>query len=428
MRELAEALRDASRQDSKVNPAPEHYRAFVSPPRERSEMPTRPARLTYAPRWRALVPGIDLRGTFLCGDRLLVGTAAETFCLARATGEVLWRVPTARGTNVVTPCGLARVLADGTLDVHDFRSGEVAVRTRLAPRIGGPAAGAVVHGPGLPKLLVVTEGERHLVAIDLGTGEARWRFAWGRGGTVRMKRAGKLLYLASSDSALTALDVTNGTVVWRLRDRLRFRGLPTLDHDSLFAVAGGTSSATQAYSIDPFSGQVRWRVPLDPGTTEGPPLAARGVVGVCIRRPRGLELIALDRETGSVKWRTNGPVVPSGTSWLAVDDILIGNTPTGELLAIEAADGQLRYRHVLGRSLEADTPRRLEPVLRSGAIFVPHVDVHVFRPADGGLLSRIGPCDAIPDLLRVDERCDVYVAEESGHLVSFSAGPRLRLV
>ena len=59
---------------------------------------------------------------------------------------------------------------------------------------------------------------------------------------------------------------------------------------------------------------------------------------------------------------------------------------------------------------------------------VPHVDVHVFRPNDGAHLATIGPCDAIPDLLRVDERCDVYVAEESGHMVAFGAGPRLSLV
>jgi hypothetical protein len=67
-------------------------------------------------------------------------------------------------------------------------------------------------------------------------------------------------------------------------------------------------------------------------------------------------------------------------------------------------------------------------VLRSGALFVPHVDVHVFRPSDGAHLAQIGPCDAIPDLLRVDERCDVYVAEESGHMAAFGVGPRLSLV
>ncbi len=59
---------------------------------------------------------------------------------------------------------------------------------------------------------------------------------------------------------------------------------------------------------------------------------------------------------------------------------------------------------------------------------MPHVDVHVFRPSDGAHLAQIGPCDAIPDLLRVDERCDVYVAEESGHMAAFGVGPRLTLV
>jgi hypothetical protein len=36
--------------------------------------------------------------------------------------------------------------------------------------------------------------------------------------------------------------------------------------------------------------------------------------------------------------------------------------------------------------------------------------------------------DLIPDLVRVDDRCDVYVAEESGHLTAFGAGAKLSLV
>jgi hypothetical protein len=73
-------------------------------------------------------------------------------------------------------------------------------------------------------------------------------------------------------------------------------------------------------------------------------------------------------------------------------------------------------------------PRRLEPILRSGALFVPHTDVAVVRPRDGALLGTVGPTEAIPDLLRVDEMGSVYVAEESGHLVCFGALPRLCLV
>ena len=66
-------------------------------------------------------------------------------------------------------------------------------------------------------------------------------------------------------------------------------------------------------------------------------------------------------------------------------------------------------------------------VLRSGALFVPQSEVHVVRPHDGTILGRV-PDDIIPDLLRVGERCDVYVAEESGHLGAYEAGPRLTLV
>jgi outer membrane protein assembly factor BamB len=451
VREAAEVLREACRDDSRVNPSPESYRAFLGagPRDEPAHAPgfvaSAPSRLRYALRWRALVPGIDLRATFLCGDRLVVGGAAETFCLDRSTGEVLWRAPTERATSVVTPLGIARLHADGELAVHDFGTGEVTLRSWLAPRTGGPPAGAVVNIPGLPRLLIVTEGERHLVALDLASGEPRWRFAWGKKGTLRLKRAGRLLYFTSGDTALTALDVLTGEVVWRARDRLRFRGPPVLGQDAVFAVAGGVHSRAHLLSVDAFSGRTRWMSPVSDGaatasprgqisaedavlTVEGAPLPVDGAVAIAIRDRRGVKLAAWERETGRPLWTTSSYVAPPGTSWLAVDDLLIGNTPTGELVAIEARSGETRYRQRFSAMLETDVPRRLEPVLRSGALFVPHADIPIVRPRDGATIGSVGSCDAIPDLLRVDERCDVYVAEESGHMAAFAAGPRLRLV
>jgi outer membrane protein assembly factor BamB len=429
LRETSDLLREACKDDALVNASPESYRAFLAPPKDAARetfgarepmgdrpVPSRaPARLRYARRWRALVPGIDLRATFLCGDRLVVGGAAETFCLDRATGEVLWRAPTERATSVVTPGGIARLSPTGELSIHDFGTGDVTLRSWLAPRTGGPPAGAVVNMPGLPRLLILTEGERHLVAIDLASGEPRWRFAWGRTGTLRLKRAGRLLYFACGDTALTALDVLTGEVVWRARDRLRFRGPPVLDHDVVFAVAGGVHSRAHLVSVDACSGRPRWMSPIAPEaavlTVEGAPHCVDGVVVCAIRDRQGVKLAAWDRETGERAWTTSSYVASSGTSWLGVDDLLIGNTPTGELVALEARTGETRYRHRLGPTLETDVPRRLEPVLRSGA-----------------LIGTVGSCDAIPDLLRVDERCDVYVAEESGHMAAFAAGPRLSLV
>jgi hypothetical protein len=170
-------------------------------------------------------------------------------------------------------------------------------------------------------------------------------------------------------------------------------------------------------------------------------------VAVAVRHKTGLALAAFRREDGA-PIATRGAfaqarsVAPTGTSWLAVDDAFIGNAPTGEIVAVDAATGELRWRHVLGpRPLEADVPRRLEPVLRCGALFVPcsltlsgkhppelAAGINILRPSDGATLGTIAPTEAIPDLLRVDERCDVYVAEDSGHLVAFGALPRLSLL
>jgi len=451
LRDTEARVRGATSDDARTNPSPESYREFALSSRQRASVESSagvsapPARLRYVSRWRALIPGIDLRSTFLCGDRLVVGAAQETFCLDRATGEVNWRVPTRRATSVVTPAGLARLHADGELAVHDFITGEVSLRTRLLPRAGAPPAGAVVSTPGLPKMLIVTEGERHMVAVDLASGEPRWRFAWSQGGALRLKRHGKLLYFTSTGNSLSALDVVTGTVVWRVRDRLRFSGSPVVDHDLLLAVAGGVSGATLLYGIDAFSGQVRFTAPVPgpdaagelhvashdlghPATVEGAPMIASRSILVAVRDRHGVRLVSFERETGALRWTSDATIAPVGTSWLVIDDVVIGNTPTGELVGVDVGSGALRYRHVLGRVLEADIPRRLEPVLRSGAVFVPHTDVRIFRPSDGATLGSVGPCEAIPDLLRVDERCDVFVAEESGHMAAFGAGPRLSLV
>ena len=133
------------------------------------------------------------------------------------------------------------------------------------------------------------------------------------------------------------------------------------------------------------------------------------------------------RATGEPLWNLSPGQVPYRTEWLVVDNVVVQNSEAGELAGLCTRTGNVLYRHQFARALEGDQPRRLEPVLRSGALYVPQSDVHVVRPRDGALLGRITG-DVIPDLLRVDERCDVYLAEESGHIAAYRAGPRLSLV
>lgn len=433
VRELAERLRELTRNDAKINDAPETYRAFAAAaarPQAAAPDTFGRTRLRFTARWMAAVPSLDLRATFLCGDVLVVGSTRELTCIDRRTGEFLWRRPAPRAVSVMTPVGLARLLPDGTLQLHELPTGEVAWAARLSPRVGANASGAVVSAPGLPRMLIVSEGARHLAAVDLYSGEVRWRYAARRGENFRLRRAGKLVVVGSGEPALVALDVLSGEVVWRFCDRLPFASPVAVDHDALFAVSGDGAfvgrGGARLHHLDPWSGAARWTVDLPQHVAPvGAPLLGPETVCVVTHGRRGTGLVGLDRKTGATRFDLTA--CAAAASCLMVDDVVVVNSESGELVGVGAHDGAVRYRHVIAGGVDGDRPRRLEPVLRSGALFVPQSEVHVVRPRDGALLGKV-PTDLIPDLLRVDERCDVYVAEESGHLAAFTAAPRLSLV
>jgi hypothetical protein len=428
-RTLADEVTASAADDSLRNTEPESYRSYGLPQAPDAAGPwTRGGKMRFLPRWIATIPNIDLRATFQCGDRLLVGSQRETACIARGSGHVLWRLPTPRAASVVTPLGLVRLHADGALVLHDLETGEARFTSNVAPRALGGATGAVVNAPGLPKLLVLAEGDRSITAVDLVSGDIRWRFTARRPASYRVRRAGKLVLVAGGDSALLALDVSTGEVVWRVRDRLPFSGDLSVAHDSVFALSGGPVGPARLHHVELWTGTVLWSLELDERLALGqPPLLSGDVVAIPTRDARGMGVTAYDRRSGEKLWTQEPGFSSPTTAWLAVDDALIANSAAGALLCIESATGTLRYNQVFARHVDADQPRRLEPVLRNGALFVPQHQVHVVRPRDGELIGSV-PSELIPDLLRVDEQCNVYIAEESGHLAAFSVAPRLSLV
>ncbi len=238
---MVDVVSETNANDSLQNPEPDSYRSFGLPrPITGRGTWEHGGKMRFVPRWVATVPNIDLRATFQCGDKIIVGSQRETACLLRDTGRVLWRVAASRAASVVTPFGLARLGFDGRVELHDLETGGVALhrRTSRRARPAAPRARSSTR-PALPKLLVVAEGDRSVTAVDLVSGEVRWRYTGRRPASYRMRRAGKLLIVAGGDSALVALDVFTGEVVWRVRDRLPFSGDICIDHDSAFAVAGG---------------------------------------------------------------------------------------------------------------------------------------------------------------------------------------------
>jgi hypothetical protein len=428
-RALEQELAAAHADDSLKNPDPESYRSFGLPRREGSRGAwEQGGKMRFFPRWVAAVPNIDLTATFQCGERIIVGAPRQTACLDRTTGAVLWRRALPRAASVPTPFGLARITHDGEMTLHDLERGEPRFTLHVAPRNGGGAVGALVNAPGLPRLLAVAERDRAVTAIDLVTGDVRWRYTAPRPAAFKLRRAGRLLLVAGGDSALVALDAASGEVVWRVRERVPFTGDLTIDRDALFATAGGPIGPTRFLQIDLWRGEVVWSQELSARPAPGQaPLVTSEAVAVPTRDRRGSGLIAFARDTGAPLFAHDPGLCAPSAAWLAVDDLLVGNTASGACLGIAACDGTTRYERTFPRHVEADQPRRLEPILRSGALFVPQHQVHVLRPSDGEELGVL-PSDLIPDLLRVDENLNVYVAEESGHVAAFGVLPRLSLV
>jgi outer membrane protein assembly factor BamB len=424
---LAESTQPSLAETTLTNPRPEEYRRFAI---ARPDLDARGrwdsgVPLRFSARWTASVPNIDLKSVLITGEHCLVGALRETACLERRTGDVLWRMPLPRAGSLAIPSGFVRLHPDGRLAVHDIETGHSRFSVRLVPRAAGGAAGAVVLAPGLPRLIAVAEGDRRITAVDLASGEIRWRYTAQRPAPLRVRRAGRLFLVGGGDSVLVALDVANGETIWRATDRLPFTGDVAVDGEDAFAVAAGAQGRGSLSHYDVCSGQLRWRVTIDDRPTSGQaPLLTPSAVVVAVRDARGSGARAFDRKTGEAIWQLEPGQLPRQSGWLAVDDGIVVNGNDATITAIEATTGALRYRHVLVRATDPDVPRQIQPVLRSGALFLPQQQVVVMRPRDGHVLGTV-PTDLLPDLVRVDDQSTVYVAEESGHVACFAAAPML---
>jgi outer membrane protein assembly factor BamB len=220
---------------------------------------------------------------------------------------------------------------------------------------------------------------------------------------------------------------STGEAVWRHVNRLPFTGALAVDQKSVLALSGAPGD-WQLKHLDPWTGHCSWTADLLEAPLPGKhPLLSADVVIVPVGSDGAAGAEAFDRQTGRSIWRHHADLASATSAWLAFDDLVIINDGAGVLMCLEARTGRPIYNHVFAGSSDADTPRRLEPVLRHGALFVPQQQVHVVRPRTGEIIGTIPP-DLVPDLLRVDERCDVYVGEESGHLAAFGAAPRLAVV
>lgn len=426
VRNLRREIRSRRSADSFVNLDPDRLRMHHGEQAEAAKTPSRLPSLQFDERWRICLEGLDANSVFMCGDRLVVATQTHVVAVSRDDGKILWARPGQASTTLMAGSVMIRLSADGEVELCSVEDGEPYCSTHISPRIGGPPVGLMAGGDKMPPVAVVTEGSHRLVAIDVRTGEPRWRFASRSGGEFRMTKVGRVLLVTCGEEAIHALDIATGEDVWRFAERGCFQFKPLVSHETVVAAAVRGRREGALFAIDLYSGRPRWQRELEGPPTSDPCAAAK----VALVSTAGDEatLAAHCLQTGELRWQTKDPGLGIGGAGLTIDESWIVNAPFGQLSALDVRSGDVRWNANLADALADEIPRRLEPVLRGGALFVPASSVHVVRPADGQKLSASLPCDLVPDLMRVDERGWVYVAEESGYIAGYAPKPMLTLI
>ncbi|MBW2278175.1 MAG: PQQ-like beta-propeller repeat protein [Deltaproteobacteria bacterium] len=234
--------------------------------------------------------------------------------------------------------------------------------------------------------------------------------------------------MASSDNQLSAVDLDDGSLVWRFPDRTRFHLPPAIDGETLI-VPGGRPGKTDGrmYSLDAFSGELKWETPLDGGALTAA-ITAEQTVMVPVRSGRKYDLVSLDSTTGEQLWRIPCRGWAETCALMALDDSFIVNAAGGTLRCLGARDGQTRWTTVLGPSCSDDVPINLRVSLRGGVLFVPADTIYMVRPGDGYVVHTLGGEPPVPDMMQVGADCSVLIAEESGHIAMYELARRLSVV
>lgn len=229
-----------------------------------------------------------------------------------------------------------------------------------------------------------------------------------------MTYADGLAYVGTAEG-MAAVDPRDGTERFRVSVGAAVDGAPAVGDDRVFAVtASGRLVGIAVDDGTDASDRIDWEAPLDTGSGAGPTVAdgtvvvagddgriaaytadgdplwdrslysgiaggtavtdAHVVVGV-----EAAEVVALDRNDGAVAWRagTRGPV--RGTPAVAggSDTTVYAADHDGTLSAFDAADGEVRFRHRVGRWLDAT------PAVGHGAVFVADQTGRVYAVVGG---------------------------------------------
>lgn len=175
--------------------------------------------------------------------------------------------------------------------------------------------------------------ERSTFALNSADGGIIWETGLGAS-PADLVRDNGLLIVGSFDSALHALDLATGEERWRFDGNGWFVGPPLVTEDTLYAA----TMRGAVYALDR-EGNERWSFTLEDAEVRASPLLLDGTVVVATREGT---IVGLDAQTGAQQWSSPVEGAHINAHGLVLDSSIFYVTTNHELLRVDASSGAVQ--------------------------------------------------------------------------------------
>ncbi len=201
-------------------------------------------------------------------------------------------------------------------------------------------------------VLYLASSDRHVTAVDLRSGVERWKIRIAGPAALGVLLWEALVFVPTElpDGSVHALSAVRGSPVWESDVGPANAPLAVVDDVLIVLARDG-----RAYGLNPRTGKVRWRqragIARAPALQAGPGRAFVGTLD---------SLFLLESDNGRIveRRRAPGPVV---SRWVREGDLYLAGTTDSQLVAVHADDLTTAW------SVPLDAPVTTTPVVRDGA-------------------------------------------------------------